>query len=138
MHLISGSPMTVEDLKKGPLSNFRIYMGRKTLSAYSRLKAKNNDNIGPDLGRFGGTLAFNRVPVEHAPELNEDVDAPIYGVNHDHFFPYVMEGDWMRESEPQFDVQQPEVITVNLIGQYQFFADNVREAGFVGSKIPTT
>ena len=131
------SPMIVDDMIKGPLSNFRIYFPRRALAQYIRLTAKSNDNIGADLGRFNGVVSFNKVPIFHAPQIDSDTDEPIYGVNHQHFFPVVMEGDWLRESEPKEDVEQPDVFTTNVSGQYQFFADNVREAGFVGSLIPS-
>lgn len=131
------SPMIVEDMVKGALSNFRIYMPRKMLANYTRLTAKANENIGADLGRFNGVTSFQRVPIFHTPQINGDTDEPCYGVNHAHFFPYVMEGDWMRESQAIEPDDQPDVFITRLAGQYQYFADNVREAGFVASLVPT-
>lgn len=129
------SPMLAKDLKKGPASKFRIYMGLDDIVEYGDLARKSNENLGADLDKFHGVLAFNRVPIEHAPELDNDVDRPVYGVNHDKFYPIVLEGDWMREDEPARDPELHNVVTTFVDGSYQFFCTNIREAGFVISNL---
>lgn len=129
------SPMLAKDLKKGGASKFRIYMGLDDVVEYGDLARKANENLGADLDKFHGVLAFNRVPVEHAPELDTDADRPVYGVNHDKFYPIVLEGDWMREDEPDRDPELHNVVTTFIDGSYQYFCTNVREAGFVISNV---
>lgn len=127
------SPVTVEDLRKGPLSNFKIYMGLDTLVAYEELTASKNvgQNYGNDLAKFHGNTVFRRVEIVHTPSLNGASYSPVYGINHRNFYPIVQDGDWMRESDPMMDLEQHNVITTFIDGSYQFFSRNVRESGFV-------
>jgi hypothetical protein len=125
------SPVTAKDLKKGPASKFRIYMGLDNVVEYGELARKANENLGADLDKFHGVLAFNRIPVEHAPNLDADTDAAVYGINFSKFKPVVLEGDWMREDEPDRDPELHNVVTTFVDGSYQYLCTNVREAGFV-------
>lgn len=124
------SPMIVKDLKEGPSSKFRIYMGLQNLTDFEDLTTKANENLGPDLDKFHGVTTFRRVPVLYTPPLDSDADSVVYGVNHAKFYPIVLDGDWMRESDPMMDVEQHNVITTFIDGSYQFFCTNRREAGF--------
>lgn len=128
------SPMTAMDLVKGPASNYRIYMALDELVEYEDLATKQNDNLGRDLDPFHGTTTFKRVPIIYTPQLDDDSDDAVYGVAHNKFFPFVLEGDWMRESEPMTDVEQHNVQTTFIDCSYQYFCKNVREGGFVGHK----
>jgi hypothetical protein len=126
------SPLLVSDLKSGPLSKFRIYMNLSSITDFEEYITGLNDiSVGSDLGKFHGITAFRRVPLVYASQLDTDADNPVYGVNHAKFYPIVQSGDWMRESEPMSDVEMHNVITTFVDGSYQFFASNVREAGFV-------
>lgn len=132
------SPVLAKDLKDGPLSNYRIYVPLAVLVDLESLAADQNENLGPDLLPFHGATSFKRIPLLHTPQLNSDVDQPIYAANHDKFYPYVMEDDWMREDEPMNDVEQPDTFTTRMSGSYQYFCVNERLAGFVGSLVPST
>ena len=124
------SPMLAKDLKEGPTSKFKIYMGLQNLTDYEDLTTKSNDNIGSDLDKFHGVTTFRRVPVLYTPQLDSDADGVIYGVNHAKFFPIILDGDWMRESDPMMDVEMHNTITTFVDGSYQYFCLNVRESGF--------
>lgn len=129
------SPMLVKDLKEGPTSKFRIYMGLQNLTEFEDLTTKANENLGPDLDKFHGVTTFRRVPVLYTPQIDADADGVIYGVNHAKFYPITLDGDWMREGDPMMDVEQPNVMTTFIDGSYQYFCTNVREGGFVLSKV---
>jgi len=129
------SPITAYDLRKGPAVNYRIYMGLDELVEFEDLSTKQNDNLGRDLDPFHGTTTFKRVPIIYTPQIDDDDHDAIYGVAHNKFYPFVMEGDWMRESDPMSDVEQHNVMTTFIDCSYQFFCKNVREAGFVGHKV---
>ncbi|MFP3325132.1 hypothetical protein R0K05_18905, partial [Planococcus sp. SIMBA_160] len=104
------------------------------LVAYEDLATKQNDNLGRDLDPFHGMTTFRRVPIHYTPVLDDftvvdggDTDfspSPIFAINHDKFFPIVLEGDWMRESEPMIDVEQHNVQTVFVDSSVQFFCNN--------------
>jgi hypothetical protein len=143
------SPIMVTDLTKGPASKFRINMGLDPLVAYESLVTSANDNLGRDLDPFHGMTTFRRVPIIYTPVLdsltvidgggNEASPEPVYGVNHNHFFPFVQEGDWLREDGPMRDVEQNNVNTTFVDSSYNYFCNNVRQAGFVLHKtIPSS
>lgn len=129
------SPMLAKDMKEGPTSKFRIYMGLQNLTDFEDLTTKANENLGADLDKFHGVTTFRRVPILYTPQIDADADGVIYGINHAKFYPMVLDGDWMREGEPMMDVELHNVITTFIDGSYQYFATNVREAGFVLSKV---
>jgi hypothetical protein len=66
------SPMLASDLKDGPTSKFRIYMGLNTLTDFEDLTTKQNENLGSDLDKFHGITTFRRVPVVYTPQLDAD------------------------------------------------------------------
>jgi len=123
------APILASDMRKGPASNFKIYMPLNVLVDYEDLTTKSNENIGADLDKFHGVTAFNRVPIFYAPPLDADAYAPIYLVNHAKFYPIVQEGDWLREGEPMYDLELHNVATTFVDSSYQYFCTNVREAG---------
>jgi hypothetical protein len=125
------SPVLASDLKKGPLSKYKIYMGLDNLTEFEDKTTKSNDSLGNDLDKFHGMTTFRRIPVVFAPQLDDADNDPIYAVNHNKFFPIVLSGDWMRESEPMLDIEMHNVIATFVDGSYQYFCTNVREAGFV-------
>lgn len=128
------SPMLVKDLEQGPLSNYRIYAPLNTLVQLEELAHSQNigsDLLGPDLAKFHGVTAFRRVPLEYAPVLDSDTSDPVYMINHNVFFPIVLEGDWLRENEPMADVESNNVFVTIIDSSYQFFCKNRRTAGAV-------
>ncbi len=128
------SPMVAKDLKEGPASKYKLYTGRSVAVALDELSQTQNvgsDLLAGDLAKFHGVSVFKRVPIIYAPVLDADATNPIYGVNHAKFFPIVMEGDWLRESEPMSDVETHDVSTTFIDSSFQLFSNNVRDGGFV-------
>jgi hypothetical protein len=132
------SPMIAKDLSDGPKSKFKLYMNLNTLVEYEDLVTKQNDNNGADLDPYHGNTSFRKVPIIYAPPLDADIDGAVYGVNHNKFFPIVLTGDWLRENEPMFDVEQHNVMTTFIDCSYQYFCNNVRLGGFVGHTVTAT
>lgn len=138
------SPTIVKDLESGPKSNYRIYTDLTTITALEDLLQTQNigsENIGPDLARFHGIAAFKRVPILYAPVLDLDADAtagassnPVYMINHNMFYPIVLDGDWLRENEPMADVESNNVFVTIVDSSYQFFCKNKRTGGAVVHK----
>jgi hypothetical protein len=129
-------PVTVPGLKATQQSRFQMYTGIENLTAYDDLVAENNDNMGADLGKFGGQSMFRGVAISYMPTFDESDFThvsyrPWVGINHSKFYPVVQKGDWMRDSEPVSDAEQHNVFTVFMDGSYNFLCINPREAGFV-------
>ncbi len=135
------APMLVKDLEKGPKANYRIYTDLTTVVGLEELAHAQNvgsELLGPDLAKFHGVTAFRRVPIEYAPLLDLDTDgvsnassSPVYMVNHNNFYPFTQEGDWLRENEPMSDVESNNVFVTIIDNSYQFFNKNRRTSGAV-------
>ncbi len=130
------APRTVKDLDQGSLSNFHIYMDGDTIDAYTDYTRKSNDQIGFDVGKFAGHVAFQRTPVIWVPKL-DDISSniagtnPIYFINHNKFKPFILRGDNFRESEPINDRQNHNVITVFVDLSYNFLCTDRRCQGLI-------
>lgn len=128
------APMMVKDLNSGPLGKYRIYCPLTTLIQLEELAQAQNvgsDLLGPDLAKFHGITAFRRVPLEYAPLLDSDTSEPVYMVNHNNIYPFVQDGDWLRENEPMSDVESNNVFVTIVDNSYQFFNKNRRTSGAV-------
>ena len=124
-------PMSVTDLYRGPASRLRLYSGLDYADEYERLVNAGPDDRNGDLNPFGGILTFKRIPWIAVPVLDSNAYNPIYGLNHQHFFPYVLRDWWMKEGSPISDRSQRHVFTVGIDCSYQFFCLNKRAGGFV-------
>lgn len=142
------APVTIDDMKQGFLSNFRIYAADEDIGLYEALMTtKNDDNFGPDIMKFHDITTFKRVPIIYAPVLDDynviggsatsNTPAPFIGVNHNHFFPFVQQDEWLVESDPMTDKEQHNTFTTFIDGSYNFFCNNVRQAGFIIHKTIT-
>jgi hypothetical protein len=139
------SPLLAKDLEAGPASMYRLYMNLDTLTMYEDLATKQNDNLGRDVDPFHGITVFKKVPIHFTPQLDgfsvtggsggANTPDPVYGINHAKFIPFVLEGDWMRESDPMMDVELHNVITTFVDSSFQFMCLNVREGGFALHKL---
>ena len=126
----------------GPLR--KLYTNADVSVELQDMGDKRDDNNSPrDLAGKAlidveGTTYFNRVPIVYIPQLDADVDDPIYYVDFDKFQPIVQDGYWMEESKPMMDRGQHTTITVFLDAAHQNLCINRRTVGFVVHKSTTT
>lgn len=123
------APFVVKQLTEGALSNYRIYVNTDTYVALVELARQQNDQIGADLARYNGLVVFNRVPIIHEPQLDADTDNPVYMVNHNKFFPFVMQGDYFRETPAMNDRIMHDVFTTFVNLSYNYGCINRRSNG---------
>jgi hypothetical protein len=109
------SPVTVDDYTNGPGEQYRIYVNEQTMTELENVGESQNENLGRDLAYAFNNLVFRNHPIIWIPQLDSDTDNPIYGIDHSKFYPVVLEGDFLRESEPMQDPRQHNV--------YQVFVD---------------
>lgn len=128
----NGGPTNVMD------SNLAIYCGIDEYQEIEDKLTKNNDNYGPDAAPFHGRAAFRRVVFNHAPMLDSETWDPIYFVNHDHFFPYILADEWMIEDGPMRHPEQHRTFVTHINCSYNIFCDNVRMGGSVMHKLRTS
>ena len=120
-------PISLRDLYKGRASRTRIYSSKATRRKYQKLVNAGPDDRNGDLEpAFGNMLTFMRVPWIGVSALDGVSYSPVYVLDHQHFFPYVLEDMWMKEGKPMTDRSQRHVHTVGIDGSYQAFCLNRR------------
>ena len=139
------APINIDDPSNPRTAQKRIYTDFGNAADLMDLAdAKDDNHSGKDVlsnltvGKGGGLVYINRLPVVPIPQLEGVVDpgsavatAPIYCVDFAHFIPVVHDGYWMEESEPMVDRGQHTTYTVFLDGAHCNICTNVKKAGFV-------
>lgn len=123
-------PTSVKEIFRGPNAKWRILWDLYKQEQYEALVNSGSDNRNGDLSPFKNMITFRGVPTIGLPTLNGAAYSPIYCVNLAHFFPVVHSDWWMKEDEPLRDRDQRHVFVQGIDCQYNYMADNIREAGF--------
>lgn len=127
---------------KSGFSNFRLYTTSAVLDELEKLARRSDDRLGADLGKYAGKTIFKGIPFIYVDVLDDDSDYstqqgyvyggdPIFGINHNHFYPVVLDGEYFRVNDPMKDVNQHNVLTVYIDLTYQYVCDNRRTGGFL-------
>jgi hypothetical protein len=117
-------------------NNFRLYTNNEVLKNVEAYARKSDDRLGGDLGKYAGNTVFKGVPMIYVDSLDNTMiyvygKNPIFGVNHNHFYPMVLSGKNFIWSKPINDVAQHLVLTVYLDLTYAYVCDNRRSGGFL-------
>ncbi len=117
------SPVTIQDLRGAKGEQYRLYCDETTLSNLEDIGESQNDNLGRDIASIDGiTLTFRRHPIVYVPYLDSNPAAtnPMYLIDHSTFYPVVLAGDYMRETDPGFVDGQHNTLVVFLDLTYNF------------------
>lgn len=132
------SPVGREDFYSAKGQNFRIYCSYAASRQISKIGEAQNENLGKDIASMDGivTLKSNAIiplPVlkqyDSASTFNTSGNSPVYFINHQTFYPVVLKGDFMRESEPLRLPQQHNAYAVYRDLTYNFLCVNRRSNG---------
>jgi len=128
---------------KSDFSNFRMFTTNDVLKELNKMARKSDDALGPDLGKYAGSVIFKGVPFVYADFLDTAKQYvygsdPIFGVNFNHFYPVILDGEEFLESEPMTEVGQPDTLTIYVDVSYGFICDNRRAGGFLVSSFQGT
>ena len=133
------SPTFVKDVDDGPYKDLRLYTGEKHIESLEERARKQNDQLGPDVGRYAGGTVIKNLPVKWIEVLDysADIDTtyPLYAINHAYWKPFVMEGDYLRETGPMNSVGQHDVFTTFVDMQFNFICTNRQKAGGIISSV---
>ncbi len=129
------SPLFIHDADSDPYRHVRLYANETILEGLEALARESNDQLGPDLGRFAGATVIKNIPVLWAEQLDTDVTNPLYAINHAYFSPFVMDGDFFRETGPMNSRDQHDVFTTFVDLQFNFLCTNRQRAGGVISRV---
>lgn len=121
---------------KSSFSNFRLYTNSEVLDEIEEIALKSDDRVGSDLGKYAGSTIFKGIPFKYVDVLDDELSFvrgknPIYGVNHNHFYPVCLDGEKFRINPPMSKIGQHNVLTVYVDLSYQYICDNRRAGGFL-------
>lgn len=123
-------PTSIKEIFRGPNAKWRVLWSLTDQADYEQLVNAGPDNRNGDLSPFKNMVTFRGVPTIGLPTLENAAYSPIYVVNLAHFYPVVHSEWWLKEDEPMRDVDQRHVFVQGIDCQYNYMADNIREAGF--------
>jgi len=137
------TPQVANVPDEGP-DKLRLYATETIIESLEDRARKNNDSLAADVAKYSwiksgnsGPLLAGR-PVEWAEYLDGDTDyytKPLVAVNHSFFQPFVMSGNWFRETGPLNDRTQHNVFTTFEDLQFNFVCTNRQRAGGVISYV---
>lgn len=121
---------------KSDYYNFRMYTNDKVLTELEDLATKSDDRLGNDLGKYAGAIIYKGIPLVYVDSLDTELTYvyganPIFGVNHEHFFPMILANEFFRWNKPMKKVGQHNVLTVYLDLSYAYVCKNRRSGGFL-------
>lgn len=119
-------------LYRGKSQQMCWYMDQQNYVDYVELVNMGNDDRDGDAYPYAlGDVKFMRIPVYPVPALDSLAANPIYLVNHNRIWPFVLTNWWMRRGVAVRDTDRPTTFVVPLDSTFQIFSDNVRECGAV-------
>lgn len=125
------SPITVDDYRGSAGERYRVYVNEATISDIEDVGEASNDNLGRDIASMDGTMVFRKHPIVHVPKLDENTSNPLYMIDHSTFYPVILKGDYLRESEPQKAPNQHNAYQVFVDLSYNYLClDRRRNAAF--------
>lgn len=93
------SPITIQDYRGSKGERYRLYTNESTLSSLEDVGEAQNENLGRDLASMDGTITFRNHPIIWVPQLDSNTNGPVYMIDHSTFYPVVLRGDYLRESQ---------------------------------------
>ena len=133
------TPTFAKDLDNGSYKNLRLYCGEELIEAFENRARANNDSLGADVAKYAGRTLVKGFPLIWAEQLDysrgTNTTYPFYAINHAYFKPFVMEGDWFRETGPMNDRAQKDVFTTFVDLQFNFVCINRQRGGGIISAV---
>lgn len=108
---------------------FGYYTNYAVIQPLEESVESQNDNLGSDVASQDGRTLFRRTPVTWVPWLDRDTTNPFYGINWSWLRVYVLEDEWMRETNITNTPGQHTVASHFVDLTYNFVCKN-RRANF--------
>lgn len=114
------SPITVQDYRGAVGERYRLYVNETTISSIELVGESQNENLGRDIASMDGQMTFRRNPIIWVPVLDDDTTNPIYMIDHSTFYPVILKGDYLRESDAMRSPNQHNTFQVFVDLSYNY------------------
>jgi hypothetical protein len=122
------SPLRASDMLDDK-AMYRFYCNFETELEVNDVATAQNDNLGPDVTNMDGQAMIKRFPLVAVPALNTHTDNPIYAVDHNCFYPFIRQGDFLRETGMIRDANRHNVWHHFIDLGYNYIMINRRTSG---------
>lgn len=109
------SPIQMPEYADSAKDRYRCYVNEDVMSGLEDVGEGQNENLGRDIASMDGQMVFRGHPIVYVPKLDAESTDPFYLIDHMTFYPCVLKGDFLRESEARQHPNQRRV--------YQSFVD---------------
>lgn len=83
----------------GVAGQYKYFTNEAVVSDIEDVGEAQNENLGRDIASMeGGEMSFRRHPIVYVPQLDDDTQNPVYGIDHSTFAAVVLKGWNMKES----------------------------------------
>jgi len=111
----------------------QIFMNEATIKEFENVGEAQNENLGRDVASMDDRIVFKKHPLIYVPYLDDDTTNPIYMNDTDTMVPFILKGDYLRESDAEKAPLQHNVYKVDVDLSINFVCPN-RRANVVGYK----
>lgn len=130
------SPHSFANLDNSGKPDFMLYTVFSVWQTMKEMQEARNDNLGPDVGYYKGTLVVNGHPVMWVPIISADGELadsqnPVYGINHQNFKYFYKTGFAQKLSGVVTNANKHTVRHQHLDNAGNFRMINRRTGGFV-------
>jgi hypothetical protein len=121
--------------KPGMISEFgerrQIFVNETTISEIEDVGEAQNENLGRDVASMDDQIVFKKHPIIWVPYLDTDTSYPIYMIDTDTIIPFILKGDYLRESDVIRSPRQHNTFESHIDLSINFIMTN-RRANAVG------
>jgi len=126
------SPYKTSQMKSEFGERRQIFVNEATISDIEDVGEAQNENLGRDIASLDDEIVFKKHPIRYVPYLDSDTTNPIYMNDVDTLVPFVLKGDYLRESDAARSPKQHNVFEVHVDLSINFVCPN-RRANVVGA-----
>jgi len=114
----------------GMVSDFgmrrQLFVNEATISTIEDVGEAQNENLGRDIAPMDDKMAFKRHVITYVPYLDADTTNPVYLNDLDTIHPFVLKGDYLRESDARVSPKQHNMYEVHVDLSINFLCTNRR------------
>jgi hypothetical protein len=104
----------------------QIYLNESLISDIEDVGEGQNENLGRDIASMDDRIVFKRHPLIYVPYLDNDTTNPMYMIDTETIKPFVLKGDYLRESDAARAPKQHNTFEVHVDLSINFICTNRR------------
>lgn len=104
----------------------QLFMNETTISAIEEVGEAQNENLGRDIASMDDQIVFKKHPLVYVPYLDADTSYPIYMTDTDTIIPFILKGDYLRETDAKVSPRQHNTFEVHVDLSINFIMTNRR------------